>query len=83
MSFRARALFLALWVASLVAVGAIVTAQSRSGQSDPVLSGADLGFRVQPGTNDGKIVKGTLVVRMSGQWVEAHMAGGTVPITTR
>jgi len=83
MSVRARVLFLALWIASLVAVGAVVTAQSRSSQSDQILSGPDLGFRVQPGTNDGKTVKGTFVVRMNGQWVEAHMAGGAFPITTR
>lgn len=38
-----------------------------------VLSGADLGFRVETTGPDG--VTGRLMVRINGQWVEAKTAG--------
>lgn len=77
MSWRTRIALGAVWVASLVAVGA--WAQT-SGPSEPkVMSGSDLGFRVE------RLDRGTpirrLVVRVNGQWVDAGFAVGAVRAT--
>jgi hypothetical protein len=81
MSFRARIAFVMLWVVSLVAVGVVVTAQSRSNQDGQVLTGSDIGFRVQAPTMDGKAVTGTWVVRMNGQWMDTRGALAAHPVT--
>ncbi len=73
MSMRARVGLLGLWVASLGAVAALAAAQAPSNQREPaVISGADLGFRVE-GMQRGFPV-GKLVVRIDGQWVEVVVA---------
>jgi hypothetical protein len=83
MEFRGRALLVVLWIATVVLVGAIASAQSRQLRPDtataPVISGADIGFRP-----DGWQARtGTFVVRINGEWVEA-IPGATVrPATTR
>jgi hypothetical protein len=68
-----------LWLVSLVAT-AVVTASITMAQTRPseprILSGADIGFRV-----DGTDIRtgnptGTLVVRIDGKWVEISPAGG-------
>lgn len=46
-----------------------------------VLSGTDLGFRVE-GPRDGDRV-GRLVVRIDGQWVEAASAPAVVRLTDK
>jgi hypothetical protein len=74
----------ALWLASLVAVGALASAQAPStpgqaplfpnqprGQDDDVITGTDLGFR--PEGWNGSARTGTFVVRINGQWVEAQV----------
>jgi hypothetical protein len=66
MSDRARVVLVALCLASLVGVGVW-------GQVKPeprVISGSDLGFRVEGQRGDGTPT-GQLVVRINGQWVEA------------
>jgi hypothetical protein len=85
MEFRGRALLVVLWIATVVLVGAIASAQSRQLRPDtataPVISGADIGFR--PDGWQGKARTGTFVVRINGEWVEA-IPGATVrPATTR
>jgi len=78
--------WIAIWLISLMAVAALtaalVSAQipppfSRS-KADlaaaPILSGGDIGFRVE-GTQNGQVI-GTLMVRVRGQqWVEAGSSG--------
>jgi hypothetical protein len=62
-----------LWAVSLFAVQAIAKAQVLRGRTFPepkVLSGADLGIRIE-GEQDGVLI-GPLVVRVNGQWVEAR-----------
>jgi hypothetical protein len=77
MSIRPRIGLVVVWVASLFAVAAIAMAQARQTVPLPepmVLSGADVGFRVE-GRQGGTPV-GRLVVRMDGKWVEAVVGGG-------
>jgi len=47
MEFRGRVLLVALWIATVVLVGAIASAQSRPIRPEvaPVISGGDIGFR--------------------------------------
>lgn len=67
-------------LASLIALGATATAAAQrvlvpgvgaTPQEPEVLSGSDLGFRVERVERDGARV-GTLVVRVDGNWVEAR-----------
>lgn len=46
-----------------------------------VISGADLGFRVEGQRGDA--VTGRLVVRINGQWVEAQSASGVMKLGTQ
>ncbi len=68
MSFSGRVLFVLLWCASLLVVGAIVSAQARRDPA-PIISGSDIGFR--PEGWDGKDRTGTFMVRINGEWVVA------------
>jgi hypothetical protein len=79
MSARFRVL-VALWVASLVAVGALARAQVQPIPlpSPVVLSGNDIGFRVTGAV--GSTPVGTLVVRVNGQWVVPRLAGGAAQL---
>jgi len=78
MSLCARIALALLWVASLVVVGSLVSAQTRR---DPgsIISGGDIGFR--PEGWNGKARTGTFVVRINGEWVEAQDALRTVHAT--
>ena len=78
MSLRARMGLVVLWLASLVVVG--VWAQTLPLAEQKVISGSDLGYRVERMDRTGKPV-GTLVVRINGQWVEAGFAAGLSRIT--
>ena len=77
---RRRAVALA-WVFSIVAAGALssalTSAQSRLFGNAQILSGADIGFRVES-TKAGQ-PSGTLMVRIDGQWVEARWAARIMP----
>jgi hypothetical protein len=67
---------MAVWLASLlVAAGiasALTFAQTRQGDAR-ILSGADIGFRVDGKNASGDPV-GTLMIRIDGKWVEAGFA---------
>ena len=78
MSLCARIALALLWVASLVVVGTLVSAQTRR---DPgaIISGGDIGFR--PEGWNGKARTGTFVVRVNGEWVEAQDALRTIHAT--
>jgi len=70
MSVRARLGVVVLWVASLVTVAALASAQTWRMTPLPspvVLSGSDIGFRVEGQIDNAPA--GTLVVRVNGQWV--------------
>lgn len=64
--------WLVMWLASLIFVAgfasALTRAQTRSSEPQ-ILSGADLGFRVDAVKADGPV--GTLMVKVNGKWVEA------------
>ena len=66
------------WFASLVAVAA-VTASITVAQSRPaeprIVSGADIGFRIEGTDPRTGNPTGTLVVRVDGEWVEIMSAG--------
>jgi hypothetical protein len=66
----------AMWVVSLFAVAAIAMAQTAVVPlpSPVVLSGADIGFRIEG--KQGEHPVGQLVVRINGQWVEATLGVG-------
>ena len=55
------------------------------GQSSPalptILSGPDIGFRVQ--SRNGETPIGILVVRVDGKWVPAQFASGVKPLTSK
>jgi hypothetical protein len=68
-----RRIFLAVaWALSLIIVAAIVHAQTpaQSSATPTVISGSDLGFRVERRRSDR--IAGTLVVRINGEWVPAE-----------
>ena len=78
MSLCARIALVLLWVASLVVVGSLVSAQTRR---DPgaIISGADIGFR--PEGWNGRARTGTFVVRINGEWVDAQDVMRTIRAT--
>ena len=63
-------------VALLIVFGGWISAQvlqPRPVQPPVVLSGSDIGFRVEGQRGDA--VTGTLVVRVDGKWIDAQLAG--------
>jgi hypothetical protein len=67
---KSRLIVAALWLLSLLGVAAATAAGQRSYQSlrEPeVISGADIGFRVDRDNGDTPV--GELVVRRNGKWV--------------
>jgi hypothetical protein len=91
MSSRARIVLIVLVVSSLMGIGvwsfAQVPVQPRNNDAPIVLSGSDVGFRVDGHkrerrtdnltgrTSSVDIAVGQLVVRINGQWVEAQLDG--------
>ena len=73
------ALVVTVWLSSLAAVG--VWAQAPSAAEPKVISGADIGFRVE--RMDRGTPSGRLMVRVNGQWVEASFAAGISRVGTR
>jgi hypothetical protein len=80
MTARARWILACVWLASLVAAGAVASAQTRR-EAGAVISGDNIGFR--PEGWNGKARTGTWVVRINGEWVDAQSVMKTVPATTR
>lgn len=60
--------WIAMWLASLLVVAGVSAVLVRA-QDSTILSGADLGFRVDRMRADGPV--GTFMVRINGKWVEA------------
>ena len=57
---------------SLLAVGVWAAEQAKLDQSARVISGQDLGIRLE--REHGGVMLGTLVVQVDGQWVEVQLA---------
>jgi hypothetical protein len=68
-----------LWLLSIVAT-AVITASMTMAQTRPpaprILSGADIGIRIEGTDPRTGNPTGTLVVRLDGEWVEITPAGG-------
>lgn len=82
------------WLAIVLAVaasfaGGLTYAQAPFGPRDPqappprVLSGNDLGFRVEGPGRDGRSVTGKFVVRIDGEWIEVVESGGVKRLTAK
>ena len=76
MAKRKRIAVVFLWGLSLIIVLTIARAQTPAQRdtTPSVISGSDLGFRVE--RQRGDRVAGTFVVRINGQWVVAEPAEG-------
>ena len=74
---RQRTLIAILWAVSLVLVAQWSSrAQTDAASQGVVVTGPDLGFRVDgtlKGVSDRKVI-GALVVRVNGKWIEATAA---------
>lgn len=80
---------LTLWLLSLLAASRWSAAETQPNplppqQSDAqVVSGADVGVMVFPGTNGQGRPVGTLVIRRQGQWVPVELATSVTPGDSR
>ena len=77
---------IAFWLAALVVVAALSSALTRAQGAKPdpnagpdwdprIVTGSDLGFRIEGTDRDGNPT-GTLVVRIKGKWFDASSAVG-------
>ena len=71
-----------MWVASLAAVGVAAQGAAQVPSFRPlpepkIMSGADVGFRVEGLYGD--VPSGVVVLRVKDQWVEARIGGGPGP----
>jgi len=86
MSWRSRLVVAAAWIVSLVCVGwaaqvtppRFIPAPRSASPLPVVIAGEDLGFRVDGEVNGVK--RGTLVVRVDGQWVEVQFSAKVSPV---
>ena len=80
----ARRSVLALVVAVVTLVSATLWAQTRRDPTEPttapiVMSGENVGIRLIGGTDKNGAVRGTLVVKIDGRWVDVVSPLGLVP----
>ncbi len=66
-----------LWLLSLLVVAGLASSLTAQAQQT-ILSGSDLGFRVERMGTSGQPV-GTLMVRVNGKWMEAGWATKAMP----
>jgi hypothetical protein len=80
MVLRRGITLIAFWIVSLIIVAAIARAQTppQRGATPTIISGSDLGFRVDRQRADR--VYGTLLVRINGEWVVAEPPTGLKPL---
>jgi hypothetical protein len=81
------------WIRLLIAVVIVnltigaarwVYAQAGQAQAPLIITGSDVGFRVdQSGTRELGKLRGTWVVRYNGQWVEPESILRPLPLSTR
>lgn len=86
MPWRSRLVVVA-WIVSLLGVAAWAGTQDQWHKAVPrssvpaapvVYAGQDLGFRVD--SELGGVKRGTLVIRVDGEWVEAQFAAKVTPV---
>jgi hypothetical protein len=72
MTAHKRITLILIWALSLIIEGVLARAETpaQRGTTPTVLSGSDIGFRVEPQGRDA--VAGTFVVRINGQWIPAE-----------
>jgi hypothetical protein len=84
-----------IWIVTLVATGLWVHAQSNprivpplrpsppssDTQIPTIISGNDIGFRVDSWSKDGTPI-GRIVVHQEGKWLEVTLSGRVRPLTT-
>jgi hypothetical protein len=81
MSKRLIIVLALLWIVSLAGV-AVVAAQVATQPVPPkILSGSDIGFRVEGIDHGSGSAVGRLVINVNGKWVEAHVGGSSVKLT--
>ena len=76
MSKRLVILLAFLWMVSLVGVATVAAQIAAQPVAPKVLSGSDVGFRVESIDHKAGAVVGRLVVNVNGKWVEAQLGGG-------
>jgi len=82
MTRRIRLFTFVLVIAAAFGAGAWVHAQTTLAATPTVISGNDIGFRVDETLTRARgKVTGTWVVRINGQWVEPSFVGGAKPLT--
>jgi hypothetical protein len=83
MSLRRPIELVVIWAMSIVAAGVWAHAQTTVPQTQEptILSGNDLGFRID--SRKGNTPVGTIVVRVKGQWVEADFSVGVKRLTAK
>ena len=83
MARRQRIALILVWTFSLIIVSMFARAQTptQRGAAPSIVSGGDLGFRVEGRRGDHVI--GTLVVRVNGEWVVAEPAAGAKALSGR
>ncbi len=76
-----RVALMLAWALSLIMVAVIAHAQTAAqrGATPTIISGSDLGFRVE--RQRGDRVYGTFLVRINGEWVVAEPATGLKPLS--
>ena len=83
MSLRSRIGLFVVCLVALVVYGLFTHAQVPPSAGPPIISGPDLGFRIE-GQSDGQQVAGTLMVRVNGRWLVATgRRGGVQPLASR
>jgi hypothetical protein len=78
MSFRSIAAFSILWALSVIGAVTIATIARAQALETIVLSGSDVGFRIDG--QRGRTPVGKIVVRIDGQWVEAALSRVEAPL---
>ena len=76
-----RLVMIPLLLGTLLMAGVWVRAQAVRPQTPTVISGSDLGFRVDG--HSGSTPIGVLVVRINGQWVEVESGVGVKRLVAR
>ncbi len=69
---RRFVLIVAILAVFVLAAGVWAAEQAKRDQSARVISGQDLGIRLE--RRQGSVMLGTLVVRVDGQWVQVQLA---------
>lgn len=81
MSKRLMAVLACLWIISLIGIATLAAQVATQPVTPKILSGSDVGFRVERIDAESGSVVGHVVVKVNGRWVDARLGGGTVKLT--